>query len=109
MSNQPVPNPIIGSPVDDAATISTAEAAAAPVAAAKPTPQQRALQQQIQTQLQNQLQAQLQAAASRGKQANITPEMIQVRVFWSCRGGSLFGSIIFFHQYPCLQHTFPYS
>jgi len=81
MSNQPVPNPIIGSPVDDAATISTVEAAAAaPVAAAKPTPQQRALQQQIQTQLQNQLQAQLQAAASRGKQANITPEMIQVRV-----------------------------
>ena len=30
------------------------------------------------SQLQNQLQAQLQAAASKGKQANITPEMIQV-------------------------------
>jgi translation elongation factor EF-Ts len=107
MSNQPVPNPIIGSPVDDAATISTVEAAAAPVAVAKPTPQQRALQQQIQTQLQNQLQAQLQAAASRGKQANITPEMIQVRVFRVAEEGRcLVPQIIFPTNIPAATHTF---
>ena len=34
------------------------------------------------SQLQNQLQAQLQAAASKGKQANITPEMIQVSLYF---------------------------
>jgi hypothetical protein len=39
------------------------------------------LQQQIQAQLQAQLQQQLQAAAAKGKQANITPEMIQVGSF----------------------------
>jgi hypothetical protein len=95
MSNQQVPNPVIGSPVADGSaesttTISTVEAAATipAVAAAKPTPQQRALQQQIQTQLQNQLQAQLQAAASRGKQAHITPEMIQVRAVLELQSGS---------------------
>ena len=55
---------------------------APPASAAKPpTPQQQALQQQIQAQLQAQLQQQLQAAAAKGKQANITPEMIQVRSF----------------------------
>jgi hypothetical protein len=51
---------------------------AATTAAKPPTPQQQALQQQIQAQLQAQLQQQLQAAAAKGKQANITPEMIQV-------------------------------
>ena len=102
MSNQLVPNPIIGSPASAPpplpplppsttnqaaavapASVGTGHGAHPPAsagAAPKPTnPQQRALQQQIQAQLQSQLQAQLQAAASRGKQANITPEMIQVR------------------------------
>ena len=47
-------------------------------AAANPPPAKKhLLQQQIQQQLQQQLQAQLQAAASRGHQANITPEQIQ--------------------------------
>ena len=46
----------------------------------KATGEQAALQQQIQAQLQQQLQSQLQAAAQKGKQANITPGMIQVRV-----------------------------
>jgi len=51
----------------------------APISSAKSaTPQQQALQQQIQAQLQSQLQSQLQAAAAKGKQANITQEMIQV-------------------------------
>ena len=45
----------------------------------KASGEQAALQQQIQAQLQQQLQSQLQAAAQKGKQANITPEMIQVR------------------------------
>jgi len=56
-----------------------ASAAGTPAAAKVTTPQQQALQQQIQAQLQSQLQAQLQAAAARGKQANITPEMIQAQ------------------------------
>jgi hypothetical protein len=54
--------------------------AAASSAAKPPTPQRQALQQQIQSQLQAQLQQQLQAAAAKGKQANITPEMIQVGI-----------------------------
>ena len=80
--NQPVPNPMVApgqSPSGAAATSANKPAAAASTAAAKPsTPQQQALQQQIQAQLQAQLQQQLQAAAAKGKQANITPEMIQV-------------------------------
>eukprot|EP00986_Skeletonema_menzelii_P019819 scaffold29272_cov154-Skeletonema_menzelii.AAC.2 len=56
-----------------------APAPAAASAAKPPTPQQQALQQQIQAQLQAQLQQQLQAAAAKGKQANITPEMIQAQ------------------------------
>ncbi len=95
MNNSPVPNPMATGPTSQAhsappliATPTTLDAAAsassqpaAPGAEAKsPTPQQRALQQQIQAQLQSQLQAQLQAAAARGKQVNITPEMIQVRL-----------------------------
>lgn len=95
MNNSPVPNPMATGPTSQAqsappliATPTTLDAAAsassqpaAPDAEAKsPTAQQRALQQQIQAQLQSQLQAQLQAAAARGKQVNITPEMIQVRL-----------------------------
>jgi len=80
--NQPVPNPMAApgqSPSGATAASANKPAAAASTAAAKPsTPQQQALQQQIQAQLQAQLQQQLQAAAAKGKQANITPEMIQV-------------------------------
>jgi len=95
-SNQPasVPNPMAApgpSPPPAAAPAPAAAAeskpkppapspAAATATAAKPpTPQQQALQQQIQAQLQAQLQQQLQAAAAKGKQANITPEMIQAQ------------------------------
>lgn len=79
--NQPVPNPMAApgqSPSGATATSANKPAAAAPAAAKPSTPQQQALQQQIQAQLQAQLQQQLQAAAAKGKQANITPEMIQV-------------------------------
>lgn len=66
------------SPSGATATSANKPAAAASTAAKPSTPQQQALQQQIQAQLQAQLQQQLQAAAAKGKQANITPEMIQV-------------------------------
>lgn len=80
MSNPPVPNPMASGPTAPVHIASAgSQPAAADVDARSPTPQQRALQQQIQAQLQSQLQAQLQAAAARGKQVNITPEMIQVR------------------------------
>mmetsp|Transcript_29565 Transcript_29565/g.62718 ORF Transcript_29565/g.62718 Transcript_29565/m.62718 type:complete len:448 (+) Transcript_29565:56-1399(+) len=97
MSNPPppVPNPmaaaapapppsvrptLVASTTPAAAPLSKPIAASGGAPAAKTTtPQQQALQQQIQAQLQSQLQAQLQAAAARGKQANITPEMIQAQ------------------------------
>lgn len=95
MNNSPVPNPMASGPTSqihtappliatpttlDAAASASSQPAAPGAEAKSPSPQQRALQQQIQAQLQSQLQAQLQAAAARGKQVNITPEMIQVRL-----------------------------
>lgn len=90
MSNPPpVPNPMVAAASAPPSVASTTPAPAPvskppPASVAAPaakttTPQQQALQQQIQAQLQSQLQAQLQAAAARGKQANITPEMIQAQ------------------------------
>ena len=89
MSNPSVPNPMADTPASPPAAAASSSASAMsneskpPAQAAKTaTPQQQALQQQIQAQLQSQLQAQLQAAAAKGKQANITPEMIQVGVIY---------------------------
>ena len=106
-----VPNPMAApgpSPAPAATPAAAVETKPAPTPAAAsaakpPTPQQQALQQQIQAQLQAQLQQQLQAAAAKGKQANITPEMIQVGLFiiacWFEWLLFLFLSILFWYSF----------
>lgn len=78
MADTPVSPPAAALPASTPASLAASASNSESKPAAKATSQQAALQQQIQAQLQSQLQAQLQAAAAKGKQANITPEMIQV-------------------------------